>query len=213
MDNRILVISPHPDDESIGCGGTLHIHALAGDEIRIVFLTSGEGGGHGLAPAETMLLREEEARAAARVLGVSDIDFWRQNDGRLRATASLVDRMRILMCDFVPGRVYVSHPGEAHRDHRAAARIARMAINQADIDTNLLGFEVWTPLVSLDEIVDITPHIETKLAAIRCHDSQCKVLRFDDAALGLSRYRGELNCWPKGTEENTGQYAEVFTRL
>ena len=73
-------------------------------------------------------------------------------------------------------------------------------------------FEVWTPLTVIDEIVDITPHIEIKLAAIRAYQSQCGVLKFDDAMLGLARYRGEFFCWPK-PEEHSGQYAEVFKEL
>lgn len=213
MSERVLVISPHPDDEAIGCGGTLRGHALAGAEIRVVFLTSGEGGGHGLAPAETARLREGEAHAAARILGVSDLEFWRETDGGLRASASLVGRMRDVIYAFRPDRIYAPHSGDAHRDHRAAARIALLAARQAGTPADLLGFEVWTPLARLDEIVDITPFIEAKLAAIRCHASQCGVLRFDDAAVGLARFRGELYCWPKDPDTHSGLYAEAFTRL
>ena len=72
-------------------------------------------------------------------------------------------------------------------------------------------FEVWTPLTTMDVIIDITPHVETKLAAIKAYKSQCSVLRFDEAMLGLARYRGELFCWPK-SEENSGRYAEVFRK-
>jgi len=46
--NRVMVISPHPDDESIGCGGTICRHVAAGDPVYIELLTSGEKGGHGL---------------------------------------------------------------------------------------------------------------------------------------------------------------------
>ena len=41
---RVLVISPHPDDDVIGCGGTLRRHVLDGDEVRVIYLTSGERG-------------------------------------------------------------------------------------------------------------------------------------------------------------------------
>ena len=45
--DTILVIRPHPDDETIGCGGALCWHLTEGDAVRVVFLTSGEKGGHG----------------------------------------------------------------------------------------------------------------------------------------------------------------------
>ena len=64
--NRILVLSPHPDDEAIGCGGTLRKHVVEGDAVRVIFLTSGEGGGHGRTAEETRRLREREARRAGR---------------------------------------------------------------------------------------------------------------------------------------------------
>src|SRR5262249_18052193 len=73
---RILVISPHPDDESIGCGGALRKHALRGDEVRVVFLTSGEKGGHGRPLEETARARELEAATAAAILGLAGIEFW-----------------------------------------------------------------------------------------------------------------------------------------
>jgi LmbE family N-acetylglucosaminyl deacetylase len=68
-------------------------------------------------------------------------------------------------------------------------------------------YEVWTPLQRMDEIVDISPYVETKLAAVRAHKSQCAVLRFDEAVQGLNRYRGEMHSWPGG------DFAEVFARM
>ena len=89
--SRILVLSPHPDDEAIGCGGTLLRHVGQGDNVRVVFLTSGEKGGHGRSEADTLRVREQEAREAARILGVRQQEFWREPDGALKATAAVVD--------------------------------------------------------------------------------------------------------------------------
>jgi LmbE family N-acetylglucosaminyl deacetylase len=68
-------------------------------------------------------------------------------------------------------------------------------------------FEVWTPLQRIDRVVDISLHMETKLAAIRAHASQCAVMRFDEAFEALARYRGEMHSWPGG------DYAEIFTQV
>ena len=69
----------------------------------------------------------------------------------------------------------------------------------------MLAYEVWTPLQQLDEIVDITPYMETKLHAIGAYKSQTRIMNFAAAAQGLARYRGEMHSWPGG------EYAEVFS--
>jgi LmbE family N-acetylglucosaminyl deacetylase len=198
----VLVVSPHPDDESIGCGGTIRSHTLAGDDVHVVFLTSGEGGGHGQDPALTAARREAEAHDAATVLGIDDIDFWRQPDGRLRATTALADRLAKVQSELGAELVYVTHRDEQHADHRAAARLVAEVQRRAELEVRY--FEVWTPIAEMDQIVDISAHIDDKIRAIRCYRSQCDVMRFDEAALGLARWRGELHSWPGGP------YAEVF---
>jgi LmbE family N-acetylglucosaminyl deacetylase len=175
-----------------------------------VFLTSGEKGGHGRPPGEVAPLREREAEAAAAVLGLAGVEFWRQPDGALRAARPLVDRLRARLDAYRPDVVYVTHPGEMHPDHRAAARLVRLAASPpaGSVRAPLVRmYEVWTPLPRMDDVIDISEHIDVKLDAIRAHKSQCDVLRFDESARGLGRYRGEMHCWPGG------DYAEVFARM
>ena len=64
---NVLVVAPHPDDETIGCGGTLCLHQQRGDRVVVVFLTSGELGLKHLPPQEAWTIREKEANAAARI--------------------------------------------------------------------------------------------------------------------------------------------------
>jgi N-acetylglucosamine malate deacetylase 1 len=207
---RILVISPHPDDESIGCGGTLRAHVVAGDRVHVSFLTSGERGGHGSSPEHTGRLREAEAAAAAAILEIDQVEFWREPDGALRASDAVVARLRLRIRELKPEVIYVPHDREMHSDHRAAARMVRRVVtdlNGGPARPSVFMFEVWTPLAHLDHVVDISPHIEVKLAAVRAHASQCGVMRFDEAVRGLNRYRGEMHSWPGG------DYAEAFARL
>lgn len=199
--NRVLVISPHPDDESIGCGGTIRKHVVEGDFVDIVFLTSGEAGGHGAPPGVTAKTRESEAKRAAEILGVASLDFWRLPDGAVEVTDALIARLRTSLD--VTSRIYVPHADEEHPDHRAAWGLAISAVGDR---TDLLrGYEVWTPIQKLFELVDISPYLDVKLEAIRAHASQCAVMRFDLAMQGLARYRGEMHSWPGG------DYAEAFT--
>lgn len=207
---RVLVISPHPDDESIGCGGTLRDHILHGAIVHVIFLTSGERGGHGRPRKETTRVREQEAKVAAGVLGIARIEFWREPDGAFRVTRELIDRVSKKLKEWRPEIVYVTHEREMHPDHRAACRLVRRALSAADsavIKPTVMQFEVWTPIQRIDHVVDISPHIDLKMSAIRAYKSQCAVMRFDEAVLGLSRYRGEMHSWPGG------DYAEIFTIL
>jgi LmbE family N-acetylglucosaminyl deacetylase len=198
---RVLVIAPHPDDEVIGCGGTLRAHVLRNDPVKVVFVTSGEAGGHGIDyPRE---VREREAREAAEIIGLSEFEFWRARDGAVRATGDLVERVRQELERWSPDVLYLPHGREQHPDHRAVWRIARRALKSGNRPC-CRTFELWTPLEHIEHVVDISAHIDTKLAAIRAYKSQCDILRFDDAFRGLARYRGEMFSWPEG------DYAEIF---
>jgi N-acetylglucosamine malate deacetylase 1 len=202
------VISPHPDDESVGCGGTLRKHAVEGDAIRVIFVTSGEKGGRRRPPEEAAQVREQEARAAAKILGIAEVEFWRQPDGAVHASPQLVERLRQAIEAWKPQLIYVTHDREMHPDHRASARLVRCTL--ADLPPGarpvVRMYEVWTPMRMMHRIVDITPYIDVKIAAIRAHQSQCEVMRFDEALPALNRYRGEMHSgWPPA------RYAEIFT--
>lgn len=203
---RILIIAPHPDDEAIGCGGAIVAHIRNGDQVEIVFLTSGEKGGHGRTEEETLALREAESVKAAEILKPTSIEFWRQPDGALSVNKAVVERLYKRIASRRTDMVYVPHEMESHPDHRAAAEIVRRAVQKIRTDKRPMVrmYEVWTPLQRMDIISDITQHVEVKRAAVNAYVSQCAEVDFEAAILGLNRYRGEMHCWPEG------EYAEVF---
>src|SRR5579864_9179113 len=77
---NILVIAPHPDDEAIGCGGTVCNHAARGDRIAVVFLTSGELGLKKLPRDRAWKIRESEANECHEILGIAARHFLRLPD-------------------------------------------------------------------------------------------------------------------------------------
>jgi LmbE family N-acetylglucosaminyl deacetylase len=125
----------------------------------------------------------------------------------LSVTDQLVARLRSELVEWRPEVVYVTHPREMHRDHRAAAQLVRRAVSELPAEMarpEVWMYEVWTPLQHFDRIVDVSDYVDCKLKAVRAHASQCSVMRFDEACRGLARYRGEMHLWPGG------DYAEVF---
>jgi LmbE family N-acetylglucosaminyl deacetylase len=198
----VLVVAPHPDDESIGCGGSLALHREQGDRITALFLTSGELGLKQFTPEEAWRIREAETQAAAQVLGIRQLRFLRAPDWFLADHIdSLLPDVRRMFDELAPNYVYVPHSNEWHPDHKAAATIVSSVVAEKGITAEIRSFEVWTPLTFFQELRDITSVMDRKLRAIRCHDSQLQDIRYDDAIAGLNRYRGAIaRC----------QYAEVF---
>ena len=81
---RILVLAPHPDDDIIGCGGSIARVTAQGHEVIILYFTSGESGSLEVDPPQLARSREDEARLAGHLLGVREFLFWRQPDGFLQ---------------------------------------------------------------------------------------------------------------------------------
>jgi LmbE family N-acetylglucosaminyl deacetylase len=201
---NILVITPHPDDESIGCGGALCRHTARGDRVTSVFLTSGELGLEHLPREEAWRVREGEAEAAAEVLGLADLAFLRLPDWFVgESVDKAAALLRPILAREAPQTIYLPHRREWHPDHRAALAVVRAALRDSGIPVpDLLTYEVWTPLSEYDQVKNITPVMARKLRAVRCYHSQLAGFRYDRAVHGLNQYRGALaaRC----------RYAEVF---
>lgn len=203
----VMVVAPHPDDESIGCGGVISLHAARGDRLVVVFLTSGELGLKGLPREQAWRVREREAEAAAAVLGISALTFLRQSDWLVKdAIAETTSRLRPILQREAPQVIYVPHEREWHPDHQASPVILRGTLADSTIPRpTLFGYEIWTPLSNWDWVEDVTKVMRQKMQAIRCYRSQLEQFRYDRAIRGLNQYRGIL-----GAE---CRYAEVFESI
>jgi len=204
---NVLVMAPHPDDETIGCGGSLCLHARRGDRTFVIFLTSGELGLKRLACEEAWHRREAEARNACRVLRCGDPVFLRLSDWGLQEQVDTAAAMvGTVLRQVQPGLVYLPHPRDDHPDHQAAWPVLRRALDNAPAPVpELLGYEVWSPMAAFDIVRDITPFWTRKMRALKCHASQLADIDYVRAMRGLNQYRGVVaaRC----------RYAEVFQSL
>lgn len=209
MGKNILVVAPHPDDESIGCGGVICLHRERGDRVAVAVLTSGERALSHLPALVARSIREAEVEQAGELLGVTQIDFLRLPDlGLLRSVDRAAQQLSEILRARMPDMIYLPHPEESHIDHMAANPIVRSSLAHLRSSYGspvLRGYEVWTPLTWYSHVEDITPVMKQKLRAIRRHQSQIRLYRHDSAARGLARYRGVMT--------NQGEYAEVFCDL
>jgi LmbE family N-acetylglucosaminyl deacetylase len=201
---NVLVVSPHPDDESMGCGGAIALHRADGDHVTVLWLTSGEAGAGEADPDRARLIREKEACDAAAVLDLNDHAFLRQPDGALESVAPAASaEIARVIAELQPEVVYAPHALENHPDHSAAFHATRDGIVASGSGCLLYCYEVWTPLTWYDVVLPIDGQIKRKLEAVACYRSQLERYRFDQAVEGLAAYRGALagGC----------RYAEVFS--
>ena len=193
-----MSIHAHPDDQEFTVGGTLAKWARGGCRIVTVCITSGEGGSNDGTPAEMtrdrlLPLREQEQRAACRVLGIEEVVFLGYPDGVLEPTIALRRDLTRLIRRHRPaavlcgdpsvrfyGSTYINHP-----DHRAAAQAALDAVFPSAetrfifpelLDEGLAPHKVATVFLhgseKADTFVDIAGKLDVKLAALREHRSQ-----------------------------------------
>jgi LmbE family N-acetylglucosaminyl deacetylase len=139
---RTLVLAPHPDDEVLGCGGTIARKRQTGTPVWIAYLTDGRDGVTA-DPATAAALREEEARAAVTGLGVPEdhLFFLRFPNGRLadHLEAARV-RIRTLVEELGVEDLFVPYRRDYHPDHAAAWKIGRAFLRPG---MRLYEYPIW----------------------------------------------------------------------
>lgn len=211
---RVLVLAPHMDDETIGCGGTVALHAKQRASITVVFLTDGRNGGGGIGALsgearrqkqiELIATRKVEARAALTELGVQDMRCLEFSDGQLtQNVTAAAQSLRTILADVKPQVVYLPMFVEEHPDHRAANLILAAAIDRQSADFQCAGYEVWTPLFP-NCIVNIDSTMPAKSKALQHYRSQLQDGDYLHASAGLNAYRSIALLGGRGS------YAEAF---
>jgi bacillithiol biosynthesis deacetylase BshB1 len=175
-----LVIAPHPDDAELGVGGTILLLQSQGASVGILDLTDGEP-----TPFGSPEIRRRETEEASAVLGLA----WRSNLGlpnrRLEASLEARARLAAVLRQTRVRFLFAPYWEDAHPDHVAASSLVDAARFWAKLTrTDLPGephypqrifyyFSVHLRLHPRPSfILDITPHIDTKMRAIACYRSQ-----------------------------------------
>ena len=207
---RVLVIAPHPDDESLGMGATIAKHIAAGDEVTVALMTgAGPGGDHPIFPADAFATVRREFDAAMKSLRVANtivrdlptvlLDGLPTHEVNA-ATKSVVEAAQ-------PERLYVPFPYDLHRDHRElfyslsvhwrpylemGQSIREVYCYETPSETHLAA-PYLEPAFSPNVYVDVSAYLQCKLDALRCYESQIQpspLPRSLEAVEALAKYRG-----------------------
>jgi len=178
----LLVIAAHPDDAELACSGTMALQIAKGKKLGIVDLTMGEMGTRG-----TPELRQEEAREAGGILGISVRENLKFRDAFLQNDETHQLELIKMIRKYQPEIVITNAKHDRHPDHGLASELTVISCFKAGllkISTNHEGEDqkAWRPkavyhfiqsqFIEPDFVVDVSEHWETKLASIRAFKSQ-----------------------------------------
>lgn len=179
-DRRILVVAAHPDDEVLGCGGTIALHTRAGDQVTVLIVCEGESLRYG---DQGVNQRNHVTRAMA-TLGVSDSRQLGLPDQRLD-TMTLTDviaPLELVVRDVRPHMVYGQYGGDVNRDHELLFKALLVATRPTEsfleaiyaFDTASSTEWAYPRTFVPDTWVEISSTLETKLAAMACYTSELR---------------------------------------
>lgn len=221
---RALCVFAHPDDVDFGASGTVARWVATGIEVSYVLVTRGDAGGFDATDRTRMpVIREAEQRAAAKAVGVENVEFLDGYfDGRVTPSLELRRELVKVIRKYRPDRILTSSPlrrwdrmaGPSHPDHLAVGEAVTAALypdarNEfAHPDLQLQPWvvrEIWyTGGPNPDHGVDITATFDAKLAALRAHATQTSHVDLEP----VLRERGALLAAAVGLPD--GVLAEAF---
>lgn len=203
---RVLAVSAHPDDETLGCGGTLLKHRAAGDEVHWLIASSWT---QPRTSASAIALRQKQIQAVAQAYGVVDVAQLGYPDARLDRIpmSDLIEGIDAVLGKVRPEIVYVVHGGDVHSDHVLVHTATMSALKSFRMTSfgvrRVLAFET---LSSTDAAVqdprhaflptvynDITGYLEQKCDVMHhyCSELQdARLPRTPSAMTALARWRG-----------------------
>ena len=192
MKNKVLVVAAHPDDEVLGCGGTIAKHCENGDEVNVIILaeglTSRDEKRNRNAKVKELNLLKKQSIEANKILGVKDLKFFDFPDNRMDSV-DLLDVVKVVencIKKFKSSIIYTHHSGDVNIDHRiihdAVVAACRPIPNHSV--KNLLFFEVassteWQVNNSYSSFVpnwfvDISQTLDLKLKALEKYKSEMR---------------------------------------
>ncbi len=179
--DRVLIVTPHQDDETLGCGALIaKYHKI----IDILLVTNGNKGNPEYTQEETVKIRNNELMQAAgcchRIykMELEDSDF----------TYSLFKKMKFSFTDY--DYIFVPNRNEAHPDHVKTYKYIQKAVRYQYKKPGILEYEVWTPLQRFNTYLDFSDFAFRKWNMIKNYRSQLKHIDYLNKIKGLNCYRG-----------------------
>lgn len=149
----VLVVAPHPDDETLGCGGSIALFAKAGARVHVAIVSDGAASHptHPLfGPKQIADRRRAEALRATSILGVdpADVSFLNAPDGKLPTLElalrnEVVSRIATLLREIVPKAILLPCRCDGSTEHDAVFKLVTMALSVSGVCPRIFEYPVW----------------------------------------------------------------------
>ncbi len=186
MPKSVLIIASHPDDEALGCGGTIIRHVKKGDKVSLAFMTDGVSS-RLKSTQKNIKYRLKASNLAKSLLGVHSIVHLNLPDNSMdkHPLLFIVKKIEGIIKKIKPSIIYTHHYGDLNIDHQITHNAVMTACRPVPNSTinEIYGFEVlssteWsTPQKSLFAptfFVDITNHIKDKIKVLEAYNEEMK---------------------------------------
>jgi LmbE family N-acetylglucosaminyl deacetylase len=179
-ERTVLVIAAHPDDELLGCGGTVALHARAGDRVTACIVCEGESLRYG----EGGVNQRSHTERAAEVLGFAEVRNLGFPDQRLDTftLTEIITPLERVVREVRPQVVYCQHGGDVNLDHQLVFKAVLVATRPTEgfiesvyaFDTASSTEWAFPRTFVPDTWVDISSTLEAKLRAMACYESEVR---------------------------------------
>lgn len=213
---KILVVCAHPDDESLGLGGTLLLHSQKGDKIKVLVITDGETSRQN--QLSSISTRQKQCKQACKTLGITNVDFLDYKDQSLDTTSvlSLSQSIEKEISLFNPSLIYTHFWNDLNQDHRRvfeATKIASRPVPKSSVK-ELICFETpssteWSygEKFSPNYFVDVKKVFNKKLKAISYYEKELQKYPHPRSVEGIT---SRAQYWGSTVGVN---YAEAFVKV
>lgn len=206
----ILVVAAHPDDEVLGCGGSVSRYAEEGYDVHLLIMADGESSRAdegGLIALELLTARKIAAKKACKILGCSSVTILNLPDNRLDSLDRLdiIKKIESFISKYQPITVFTHHVGDVNIDHRIVHDAVVTACRSQPVHPvrELLFFEVpssteWCPTGSMEIFhpnvyIEISRTMQKKKDALNAYNSEIRPFphpRSFEAIEALAKWRG-----------------------
>jgi N-acetylglucosamine malate deacetylase 1 len=201
--NKVLIIAAHPDDEVLGCGGTIANHTAKGDTVHVLFMTNGLGS-RVESSSEDVLNRQSMAYQSADILGVKSLTFLDFPDNSMDSIPLLnvVKKIEEEVNNFQPEIIYTHYIGDLNIDHQITHKAVMTACRPQPgfCVKEIYSFEILSSTEwSMDKpftpnnFVEISDTLKLKISAMKLYKIELRPsphARSIESIKALAQYRG-----------------------